>query len=478
VAGAGFGLIALAIQSCADFGAHVPAVGVTAVVLCAMIARLGRSAGTTPAPRAESSSRVPSVNVDRLKPAGWRVAALAWPGSAAWRFPWPRMMTGWHVAALVWPGSVLLAAVLIGHGIRDARIEDRLAGVGLPLPGSLMATVGTMETMNWGLEEWRDALRDAVSRRPNWAEGHLRLGLVHLGLYRQNAKEWLDDSTIDRKEVGRRAEPLWLLGAFHDAGLSMAGPSGQTDLLRLEPIRTHLVPAVTCFLEARRCSPFLALSHAELAVLSYLLVDGDTASTYATRALALSGNDAQLNGFLAQVAVQCGDRKLAARCWRKELEANASTWPEVADEAVNVLSADELLKEVVTDGRTAVRIAERLYGGPGQRQERHEFFHFALARLAHDRELGEAERLFFEAHASVGLDLTEQARQRMDAALALEPSQSTWRLEYIDWLLRWGRDDEAHKQALIGQYFSPDSPTIRAAVDRSADALARGGREP
>ncbi len=45
VAGAGFGLVALAVQSCADFGSHIPAVGVTAVVLAALIARLGRTGG-------------------------------------------------------------------------------------------------------------------------------------------------------------------------------------------------------------------------------------------------------------------------------------------------------------------------------------------------------------------------------------------------------------------------------------------------
>ncbi len=74
-----------------------------------------------------------------------------------------------------------------------------------------MATSGTLERATWGLDEWRDALEDAVERRPNWAEGYLRLGLVHLGLYRQTAKEWLYDTAIDPKEINLMAEPLWLL---------------------------------------------------------------------------------------------------------------------------------------------------------------------------------------------------------------------------------------------------------------------------
>ena len=43
VGGAVFGLIALSVQSCADFAPHVPAVGVLAVVLCGLIARHGRA---------------------------------------------------------------------------------------------------------------------------------------------------------------------------------------------------------------------------------------------------------------------------------------------------------------------------------------------------------------------------------------------------------------------------------------------------
>ena len=54
---------------------------------------------------------------------------------------------------LGWLASVLLAAALVAHGIRDAWIEDRLARVGLPLPGTLMPTVGTLEATTLGLDE-------------------------------------------------------------------------------------------------------------------------------------------------------------------------------------------------------------------------------------------------------------------------------------------------------------------------------------
>ena len=350
------------------------------------------------------------------------------------------------------------------------------------MPGTLMATVGTMERTTWGLEEWRAALEDAVRRRPNWAEGYLRLGLVHMGLYRQKAKEWLEDAAVDANEIDRMAEPLWLLATLRDDQAQAATAPSETDVLGFEPIRSHLVPAVNYFLEARRCCPFLALPHAELASLSYLLVRGDPASTYATRALGLSGNDGLVLGFLAEVAYQAGDRKLAARSWRKKLEANPANWPEVADQAVIVLSADELLSDLVADGRDGDSFrGSPLHARADQQHECNQFLQTAMERLALDREIEwQPERLYQEVHASAGLALSEQACERMTAALAQQPGQTAWRLEYINWLLQWRR----HKQSSpAGRYpgrcrFSPDSEFIRAAVDRTAPALARGGTEP
>jgi O-antigen ligase len=492
VAGAGFGLIALAVQSCADFGSHIPAVGVAALVVCAMVARTARVCVPPPAPSllpdSETKTPIDSLPVrfvlhrslrarlDRLarRPpfANWRTKIFAGPWTMGRGPQSPQLAS--EIGSLA---TVMVAALLVGHGTRDAWIEHRLASVGIPLPGSLMPTVGTMETVTWGLDEWRDALQDAVARRPNWTEGYVRLGLIHLGLYRQKAKEWLLESAADPREINRQAEPLWLLGAVEEQPEQFPHAPAKTEILSLEPILDHLVPATRCFLEARRCSPFLALPHAELAALNYLLVDGDHPSTYAGRALRLAGNNGELIAFLAQVAVQCGDRSLAAQCWRKELEVSPSRWPEVADLAGPILTADELLTQVVIDGPNAVRFAERVYQAADLQPARTQFLNAALSRLALDRKLAPADRLYFEAHAAAGLNFHKQACETIESALALEPDRGDWREEYINWLFRWGRPDEAHKQALIGRYFSPNSQAFRTAVDRSAEALARDVRE-
>ena len=106
------------------------------------------------------------------------------------------------------------------------------------------------------------------------------------------------------------------------------------------------------------------------------------------------------------------------------------------------------------------------------------FFEVAIERFAVSREIITAEQLFLEAHALASLDQSVRAGKQMETALALEPAQAAWREEYIEWLLHWGRADEAHAQALKGRYFSPESKAIREAVDRTAEVLARGGTPP
>ena len=139
--------------------------------------------------------------------------------------------TPWLSTELLWLGSVVLSVFLVSHAVRDAWIENRLERAGLPIPGTYLTTVGTLETATWGLDEYRQVLQDVLRRRPNWSEGYLRLGLVHLGMYRQMTKEWLDDSGVDLDDINRMAEPLWLLGTVHEHPEQATAPLGKLDIL-------------------------------------------------------------------------------------------------------------------------------------------------------------------------------------------------------------------------------------------------------
>lgn len=431
-----FGLLALAFHSLSDFGPHVPGVAVPAVILCGHLGRLGLAA------REPRRAAAPATLARRLIP----VVA----GSAL----------------------AILGVVLTAHGFGLVRLEGLVAAAGLPLPGTSKPTAEDGDVPVADLERMRGALERALRLRPDWTEGHLRLGMVYLGLYERTAAAWVGEGLEDPAEAALLADPLWLLGVAHPAPATRADPAG--DWLAHEPIRLYLVPAARSFLEARRCCPVSAPAHAKLASLDFLLERGDPASAYARRALRLAGGDERTLAFAAQVAVQVGDLDLAARCWRRCLQVRESSWTEVADSAAAALPPDRILERVVPTGRHALGFADRLYAAPAQRPIQERFLRAAVARLPRDRGLPEAERLRLEARAWAGLDSPGPAGDRMKAALSLEPRRGDWRGEYIEWLLGWGQLEEAHAQAMFGMHFSPDDPGARRALERTAEALASG----
>ena len=72
------------------------------------------------------------------------------------------------------------------------------------------------------------------------------------------------------------------------------------------------------------------------------------------------------------------------------------------------------------------------------------------------------------------LNNRDQACERMQAALVLEPVRVEWRNLLIDWLLAWGRSTEAHDVAMVGIYYRPNDPAAQRALERTDEALARG----
>ena len=97
-----------------------------------------------------------------------------------------------------------------------------------------------------------------------------------------------------------------------------------------------------------------------------------------------------------------------------------------------------------------------------------------MEHLPEDRGLSEADRLSLEAQAYAMLNSRDQACERMQAALVLEPVRVEWRNLLIDWLLAWGRSTEAHDVAMVGVYYRPNDPAAQRALERTDEALARG----
>jgi tetratricopeptide (TPR) repeat protein len=442
ILGALFGVVSLAVHCLADFPMHIPAVAVPGVILSAHLARLGLDASR--------------------------------PGTA--------MTRGRRIgSALVGLAPVAVSLLALWQGVRMARAEAALAGGGVQPPGSAVSGVyEQLAAVLSGapapvLERSREHLERALRHRPDWAEGHARLGLVLLSQYAAAAAEQLGE-VGDPARVAVLSDPLSLHKAVHAATAEQLAAAG--GVLGPEPVRRHLVPAARSFLEARRCCPVWALPHAELATLDYLLDGGETTSAHALRALRVADADVPTILRAAGAAAQAGDLALAARCWRRALEINPKGWREVAEVAGAWLTPDQILDIVVPSGRFALLFAEVLYRAPERRPERDRFLRAAVERLPRDDDPPRAARLQLEGRARALLGEDDLARERMEAALAMEPNRASWRRELVEWLVAWGRPRDAHDQALIGINLTPGDPDAVKGLDLAAEALARGDSRP
>lgn len=438
VAGGLFGLMALAIQSLGDFSPHILGVSFPAVVLAGHLAGLGSARQGVPSPTVGSKEGLQGILV--------RLAIAS------------------------------LAMIPLVHSSYRARSEAQLANSGVPMPGTGMPLAISPNVPRSSLDGMRLALEEALKDRPNWGEGHLRLGLVLLGQYERTVTEWIGDSLDNPVLVAWLSDPLWLHATIH------SDPSDdrekRAELIEHEPVRRYLVPAARCFLEARRCSPAMALPHAHLASLDYLLVGGEPSLVHAARALKLAGADTRALLLTAKVAAQAGDPGLAALAWRRCLEARESRWEEVADSAAMTLEPSQILEEVLPEGGTwPIKFAERLYSHPEDSEVRAQYLQAALRRLPDDASLSEPERLRLKALARAGLGESLPAQVLWEKALALEPTQSAWREELVNWLVDRGEFEAAHRHATLGLRLNPESRRLRRAVLTTAEVLARG-RKP
>lgn len=438
ICGALFGISSLLVQSLGDFALHVPAVAVVAVILGAYLAKLGLETRNAP-------------QEDRPSPY-WRRA-----GSAL--------------------GAVVMLAVsttVLVEGLHLMQIETAMADAGFYLQGVAKPAAGEADENMDELERKQDVLERVTKIRPDWGDGHWRLGLIFLRLYSTSVEESLREFEKDKEKVTNQASPLWLLSTVHTP------PGGKpipiADLLNIDHIRLYLVPATRCFLEARRCNPLLPDPHVRLAVLHYLLEGGEPPSVYANRALRLSGPNLQVLELIQSVAIQVGDLDLLARCWKRILTLAPESADAIAEMARELFSAQEIVDRIIPSGQVALRLAGRAYTTAEERPSRELLLRAALKKLASDPLLKPADRFQAEANVWFLMNDREQAQAKMEQALALDPTNPAWRTELINWLLAWGRARDAYDQAMIGRYYSPRDSALWDAHNRAADAVAKTER--
>ncbi len=430
VLGATGGVLAVLVNCVSDFGLHIPGVAVAVVVVYAHLCRLGAA----------------EDDAGAALPVGW----------------------GRRLA-----GALLLgvpACGVIALGVREAGAEAYVLGRGLPAPNSELPGTALPIASADALRDDADALRHALRLRPDWAEGHLRLGLTELALYRVTAAEWLAGSVTNPAERAALSDPLWLLLLIHQ------GQADAPALLGHEPVKNHLVPAARSFLESRRCAPSDPAPHLKLATLWWLLEPNTPPASHLRRALRTAGPHAGLFLEAAEIALRSGELELATEGWRRALEVDPRVAPLIAEVAGALLPPEELLRRVVPEGRgqVALLLAERLAPTPANEAARNALFRAAADRLPSEWQLPRAERLRWEARAWEHLGERSKARTRMEAALGLEPRRLEWREELIGWLLAWDDASSAHNQALLAVQLSDDVDHARALLERTSEARARG----
>ena len=440
VIGGLFGLVALAVKSCADFPLHIPGVAVTGLVLCAYLSRIG------------------------LDASGQIIASDTAPGRAT------RIKTRLALTALS-----VLCLPLLWFGYRQARNELALFRAGIPLPRTQWLTTDYGRLPIDELEEIEVTLEKILRDRPDWSDGHLRLGMMYLSQYEQTTSGWAEAAGQDAARALIVANPLWLHQLIH------SGSKSEVEIDKIieeDPIWLYLIPAARSFLQARRCCPVRSLPHVWLASLDYLIESGETTSDHVRRALAQSGNDTRVMALGARAAVQVRDLELAARCWRKSLEINPATADDVALSAGAVLSPEQILDQVLPEsGTLVIRFVDLLYQDAASKTARRLFLNEAIKRAGRDPKQTEPERLWCEAQARARLDERDLARKQMESALAEEPTREGWRNEYIDWLIRWGDTEEAFAQATIGANLVPMQSGPRSALERATEARMRNRLE-
>ena len=156
-----FGITTITTQSLADFPLHVAGVTVPAVVLASKLYRLGLC-------KAEQESPV-----NRNEANGF--------GSGIQR----TVVTLKNIAMMV------TAGVLISYQASQVKLERLIEQAKIPLPGSQWVTTDIPRYSRPVLETMRTTLIETLKIRPDWAEGHTRLGQVYLALYRHAAAEAL-----------------------------------------------------------------------------------------------------------------------------------------------------------------------------------------------------------------------------------------------------------------------------------------------
>lgn len=474
VLGAAFSILSLALHNFTDFGAEIPAVALTGVVICGYVGGLAlRDRRQDRGPR-HSSRDDPFADADpdgdadadfEDEPSGSSSARAEGAAPPPARSGGARRGLGTWILGTC---CALAAVWIIPHDWRRHRAAWEVINAELPRPATRKAVVMGNEP-DAILDRYEDALTKALADRPDWYEGHMRLALTRLQRYCNVAYDELRESGLSAEAKTALAAPIWLRRALIEA----QAKGEAFDLNADVPAPDQLRLAARGLLEARRCCPGYAPAHVWLGCLDFLLEleprPAQGATVHAKRSFRAAGSDDDVIWMTAELAAMDQDDEFLADCWRRSLQVRERDWIQVADAAAARLQPDMILDRVTTQGRHALWFADHLYSAPDDphaAEIKQRFLEAAVERLPRDRNAALAEKLFYEGLARARLgDDPDTAYRLMRQGLEQNQRAPAWRLEAVKWLLSVGKIKEAKDQAVLAYHLDPNHTASKDARD-------------
>lgn len=414
-----FGLAAVTLHSFVDFGLHMPAVALLAVVIAAQM----RAA-------ADASSYGSSTGQESARPGiGAAITAVF----------------------LVLLGAVLAVNGWVGDRVhRYSRVAESMGRQ--PVPGAALQEI---------------PFRDAAARlRPADALLQQELGLAHLRVFQEEERLLARERAVQRAASWVTLEPVAALGESPPLATIATLCAGERVEKSWPPeesvVREHLRPALRHLVTARDLCPLLPGVNAPLASYREFFAVADPAARYLERARILSPADPDVWYASGLQHLRDGNEEEAWKAWRRSLELSPRHLERVTDQAARRLSPAEFSSRVMPDRpELLVAAATHLAARPG---------HSKLQTILLERAL-----VLWEARPGepTGLEWSQRARARAELgqnpaaiadyrrALDREPLEDRWRLELAQLLQEEGQLAEARGQLIEILRHDPGSTVVR-----------------
>jgi len=430
-----FALTSQAVHALFDFGLHIPSNMMLFALLCGALS--GGAANL-------AARRSPAARHSLL---GRRYL--------------PTLLAALLLGAVLWGCGEMGTAAAVEPVLKHTRFDRAPTAV-------------TAETLEGAI----DRLAAALECRRDDADGHQRMALLWIRLYRVRALERLCDETTSAKERAKlweRTAPVVLHGQAHH--LAEYNLSSDLQRLRSDPLITdHLTHALRHLILARRWCPLLPAVHLRIAELCVLAADpaDDEIHLQRFRRLVPGNPDGLLRCGVLEL--QAGRVDLACESWRRSL----TLYPRYVDEILGLagreLSLWHTVEKALPDSPALlIELAWERYQGEEHATMRRMLIDRA-ERLLDQVDLPEEERHHLRGSVLALREQYPEAIEHYWRAVQLRSEAVSWRYELALALRQQGLLDEAYKQATWCARMDPRHREYRELSEQILETQLRKAR--